>query len=215
MEAEVLKASHREITGKKVKNLRKEGKLPAIIYGQGVTPIPITLDLKEATKLLKNTSSSSLLTIEVDGEKHNTLVRERQRDFIRGMYKHIDFLVVSLTEKVKAKVNLLLEGEPPAIDLHGGMMLTGLGQVEVESFPQDLPERIVVDLSGLMNVGDGIYVKDLPVPDNVEVLDDPEEMIVMIASQVLSEKGDEEEFDEGAEPEVIEKGKKDEDDEDE
>ena len=206
MDKIVLNAERREVIGKKVKLLRNEGKLPGIIYGKSTESIPIILDLKEATKILKATSSSSLLTINIDGEEFSTLVRERQRDFIRGNYLHVDFLSVSLTEKVRAKVNIVAEGEAPALNDIETLLTSGLDQIEVESLPQDLPEKFTVDLSSLEKVGDGIYVRDLEIPPNVELLADPDEMIVVITLQIIVEE--EEEIDEEAllEGELLEEG---------
>lgn len=206
MDKIVLNAERREVIGKKVKLLRIEGKLPGVIYGKSTESIPIILDLKEATKILKATSSSSLLTINIDGEEFSTLVRERQRDFIRGNYLHVDFLSVSLTEKVRAKVNIVAEGEAPALNDIETLLTSGLDQIEVESLPQDLPEKFTVDLSSLEEVGDGIYVRDLEIPPNVELLADPDEMIVVITLQIIVEE--EEEIDEEAllEGELLEEG---------
>ena len=206
MDKIVLNAERREVIGKKVKLLRNEGKLPGIIYGKSTESIPIILDLKEATKILKATSSSSLLTINSDGEEFSTLVRERQRDVIRGNYLHVDFLSVSLTEKVRAKVNIVVEGEAPALINIETLLTSGLDQIEVESLPQDLPEKFTVDLSSLEEVGDGIYVRDLEIQPNVELLADPDEMIVVITLQIIVEE--EEEIDEEAllEGELLEEG---------
>lgn len=196
MDTNVLKAEPRDIIGKKVKLLRKDGKLPGIIYGKGKKPIPITLELREASKLLRGVSSSTLLTIEVDGKEHTTLVRERQRDFIRGNYLHIDFLEISLKDKVKAKVNFVFEGIAPAIEAYEGLLITGLDQVEVESLPADLPEKIVIDLTVLENMGDGIFVRDLEFPENVVVIGNLDEMVAVITSQAIVEEEEDEEVDE-------------------
>jgi len=196
MDKVVLNAEHRVVRGKKVKLLRNEGKLPGIIYGKSTESIPIMLNLKEATKILKATSSSSLLTIEIDGEEYSTLVRERQRDFIRGNFLHVDFLAVSLTEKVRARVNIVTEGEAPALINFEALLTSGLDQIEVESLPQDLPEKFTIDLSALEEIGDGVYVRDLEIPPNVELLVDPDEMIVVISLQIIVEE--EEEIDEEA-----------------
>lgn len=194
MDKIILAAKRRDRVGKKVKMVRKEGGLPAVLYGKGTEAFPIILDLKEATKVLTATTSSSLLTIDVDGEEFTTLVRERQRDFIRGNYLHVDFLVVSLTEKVKAKVKISFEGEAPALSVYESILTTGLSQIEVESFPQDLPEKISVDLSTLMEVGDGIYIRDLELPDKVDVMDDENEMVIVVSAQIIVEEEEEEEI---------------------
>jgi large subunit ribosomal protein L25 len=212
-----IKAHQRGLTGKKVKVLRSEGKLPAIVYGKDVEPLPILLDLREATRVLRGVSSSSLLTLEIDGTEYDALVRERQRNVISGEYLHIDFLAVSLTEKVRTLVNVVLEGEPPAIKDFDAILINGLDRVEVECLPSDLPEKIVVDISSIEGIGDGVYVKDLILPLDVEILEDLEDMIVVATAPTLIVEEIEEEVEEEeegeVEPEVIEKGKKEEDEE--
>jgi large subunit ribosomal protein L25 len=176
---------------------------------------PITLDLREATRLLGKLTASSLVTIELDGEEKSALVREKQRDFIRGTLLHVDFQAVSLTEKIRAKVGIVLTGVSPAVKDLNGVVVAGLDEVEVESFPQYLPERIVIDIAALEKIGDGIYVRDIPISENVEILDDPAEMIVVVTLPAEEEEVEapEEVVAEAEEPEVIEKGKKEEEEE--
>ena len=201
MDKIVLKAKRRDIIGKKTKYLRLDGGLPAVVYGKTTPTFPVLLDLKSASKILRAATSSSLITIDVEGEEYTTLVRELQRDFIRGNYLHVDFLAVSSTEKVKASVDVIHEGVAPALALYECLLTTGLTQVEVESFPQDLPEKITVDLSSLMEVGDGIYIRDLDLPDNVEIFADSNDMLVVVSAQIIVEEEEEieEEFDEDGE----------------
>ena len=102
MEKVVIQAEKRNVTGKQVRALRREGKLPAVIYGHGIDPISIVLNAHEANKTLARATSSSLITIELDGSQYPTLVREKQLDFIRNTPIHVDFLAVSMTEKITA-----------------------------------------------------------------------------------------------------------------
>lgn len=217
MEKIKLPANRRTRIGKKVKQLRREGKLPAIIYGKGVVPVPIVMDRAEATKVLRDVSRANILAIDVDGEEYNALVRDRQWDFITGDYLHVDFLAISMTEKVRTEVNVFLEGTAPATENFDAVLITGLDRLEVEALPEDLPDSIAVDVSGLENVGNAIYVKDLLLSDAVTLLSDPEEMVVLVSSTFVEEVEEEEEIDElveeGVEPEVIEKGKKEDEEE--
>lgn len=213
MEKILLKAEPRTVIGKQVNRLRREGKLPAVIYGSKIDPKPITLDLREATKTLSTVSSSSLVTIVLSGKEYPSLVREKQIDFIMGTLKHIDFLAVSLTEKIRASVSVVFTGEAPAIKDHNAILSSGLSQIEIEAYPQDLPESFTVDISVLENIGDSILVKDIPVSENVEILSDLEEMVLFASSQKAEVEEEEEleeetELEEEVEPEVIEKGKK-------
>jgi large subunit ribosomal protein L25 len=179
MEKVVLKATRRTVTGKQVSALRRAGKLPAVIYGHRTEPLSITLDAHSASLALGKIGSSSLITVDVDGQEYPALVRERQRDFIRGTLRHIDFLAVSLTEKIRAEVRIEVSGVSPAVKDLDAVLVTGLHALKVECLPTDLPDRVIVDISGLAQVGDGIRVKDIVVPDQVSILDDPDEMVVV------------------------------------
>lgn len=216
----VLNAIKRSLIGKKVKTLRHEGKLPAVIYGYNLDATPIALDAREASKTLSTVSSSTLITMNIDGDKHAVLVRERQRDIIRGDLIHVDFQAVSLTETVRAKVRISIEGESPAISEFGALVVTGLEELEIECLPNDLLELIVVDISDLEKVGDAIFVKDIDFPEGITSLDDPETMVAVVtmpAAEPVEEEVEEEELEEEyglpAEPEVIERGEPREDEE--
>jgi large subunit ribosomal protein L25 len=217
MEKVILKAEKRELTGKQVKVLRREGKLPAVIYGKGIESTPIVLDRKETTTKLGKVSSSTILTIDLAGKEQPTLVREIQKDFIKNEIIHIDFLAVSLKEKLRTAVSINLTGESPALKEYDAMVVPGIEHIEVECLPQDLPESITVDLSTLKEIGDAIYVKDLPAIANVEFLTNPEDLVVVLSA--VKEEAIVEEVVEGAEgaaePEVIEHGKKEEEGEEE
>ncbi|MCB2179570.1 50S ribosomal protein L25 [bacterium] len=212
-----LTANRREVIGKKVKVLRREGKLPAIIYGKSQEPLPIVLDLRDTTKILREVSRATVLTIDVDGEEITALVRERQRGILSGLYEHIDFLAISMTEKVRTQVNIFVEGKSPAEEEFGAIVMTGADSVEVEALPADLPESLTVDVSELVNIGDTITVADLVLPKGVDILSDPTEMLAVIthAAQELVEEEEEgeEEGDFDAEPEVIGREEDEEDEE--
>jgi large subunit ribosomal protein L25 len=215
MEKVVLKATPRTLTGRHVRALRRTGQLPGVIYGHNVEPINISLDGREAGRVLGRTSSSSLVTIDLDGKQYPSLVREKQQDHIKRILIHVDFQVVSLTEKIRANVGIVLIGLSPAVKDFNAMLINGLSELAVEAFPQDLPERITVDISTLIKIGDGIHVRDLILSDKVTVMDAPDEMIILATAPAKEEVEEvvtpEVEAVEGAvEPEVVEKGKKEE-----
>jgi len=212
MEKTVINATRRPVTGKKVGALRREGKLPAVLYGYKIESTPILLDHHEASRILAPLSKSHIVTIVLDGKEHAALVREKQKDFIRNSLLHVDFQVVSMTEKIRTKVSVVLEGVSPAVKDFNGVVVSNLSEVEVEALPGDLPESLVVDIASLTQIGDAVYVRDLPVPPGVEILTPEEELVVNITG-VAAEEEVVEEVAEGAEPEVIEKGKKEEEDE--
>ncbi len=212
MEEVVLKADRRTILGKQVSAIRRQGRLPAVIYGHNIEPMSIELNLKEASKSLTGLAPSALITLDVEGTPHKTLVREKQRNKITGTLLHVDFLAVSMTEKLRSEVYLELVGLAPAIKDFSGVLVSGTDEVEVECLPQDLPERITVDVSGLAKIGDGIYIRDLIVPEGVKILDDPDTMVALITAQAAEEVEVAPVAEEvvAEEPEVIEHGKKEE-----
>ncbi len=212
MERVRVKAERRSLLGKKVRRLRREGKLPGILYGAHIEPIPIALDYRTAYKALRNVGSSTLVEVELEGEVYTTIVRERQRDVITGQWLHIDFQALSLTETVEAEVPIVLENEAPAVRLYGATLVQQLETLTVEALPTDLPEQVVVDLRQLDKVGAVITVEDLAktLGKGVRVLDPMDEIVVA----AVAPEGEEEvaaEAPEAGEPEVIEKGKKAED----
>jgi large subunit ribosomal protein L25 len=222
----VLEAQKRTLKGKKVKALRREGFLPGIIYGRlaknQIDPIAIQLDLHEASKTINKLTGSSLVRLIVDDKEYPVVLREAQKDVIYGTLKHVDFMAVSLTEKLQTAVPIELIGQAPAEISMAAVVVTGISELEIECLPQDMPERIEVDATVLVDIDSAIYVKDLDLPDTYEVLTDPEELIAGVTYVTIEEEEEEEEedelaelLDEDMEPEVIEKGKKDEDIEEE
>ena len=214
MEKIVINAVKRTVIGKQVGVLRRAGKLPGVIYGNKVEPIAITMDLKQSTHILNNATTSSIIQIDLEGVEYATLVRERQKDYLKNRFIHIDFQAVSQTEKIKAEVGIEFVGISPAIKDFSGVIVEGITAIEVEALPKDLPERFVVDISQLGEIGDAIYIKDLSIPANVDVLSTLEDMIVMVSAPAAEEEVEVVETEELAEePEVIEKGKKEEEEE--
>ncbi len=217
MEEVVIHANRRQVFGKKVGALRREGVLPAVVYGSKIESIPISLDMREESQTLEKLSPSALVVVDVDGEQHYTLVRDKQRNPVRRSIIHVDFQAVSLTEKVRADLNINLVGDAPAVETYLGIVVPSLEQLSIESLPKDLPDKINVDISGLLEIGDSVLVGDLVVPDGVEILSDPDEVVVVVIAQAAEEveEVEEEEIDEDAEPEVLERGKREDEEEEE
>lgn len=214
MEKVVLKATKRDVTGKQVKALRREGKLPAVIYGRHLEPIAISMDAHTTSLAMAKVTASSLVTLDVDGTEYPALVRERQRNYIKGVLTHIDFLAVDLTEKIRTMVGVNFVGISPAVKDYNGVLVHNLERLEVECLPTDLPERITVDISVLKQIGDGVRVRDVAatISDNVVILNDEDEMVAVVtaskdeAAAVPGAEGAE-----SAAPELsVERGKKDE-----
>ena len=211
MEQFELRAEKRTIIGGRVKGLRREGVVPAVLYGPKTEPIPIQCDERELQRVLARAGGTNLISLRIGRARKPkmALAREVQRDVITNELYHVDFYQVVMTEKVHAEVNITLTGEPPAVQQKEFMLLQGTDSVEIECLPGDLIHSIELDVSNL-GVDDAIYVKDLQVPDNVTILTDGEELVANV--QHLRVEEEEEEVEEEVEVapeevEVIAKGK--------
>jgi large subunit ribosomal protein L25 len=214
MEKVVLNATKRDVVGKQVKALRREGKLPAVIYGRHTQPININLEAHSASLALAKLTSSSLVTVNVDGTEYATLVREKQRDYIKNRLLHVDFLAVSLDEKIRTYVVVNFIGVSPAVKDYNAVLVKNLEQLEVECLPTHLPERIDVDISVLNRPGEGIRVRDVKISDDIRILNDADTMVAVATFAKVEEEGAAVPGVEGAaptstEPELsVERGKK-------
>ncbi len=214
----ILPADHRKVIGKKVKVLRREGKLPAIVYGSGIEPTPIVMDMHEATKSLRTVTSSTLVLLDIEGKEQLALVRDRQVDRLKNMILHVDFLAVSMGQTLQATVPIRLVGHAPVLDDFDALVMQDTESLEVEVLPKDLPEVIEVDVSVLTELGSSISITDLDLSEGVNVLTDPDTLIAVALSAAREEEEEEEEEEllpEDAEPELIERGKQEEDEEEE
>lgn len=211
-----LEAQPRVVTGKKVGQLRREGFVPATIYGPKLEPVNIQIPYRLLELTLLKAGGTSLIDITVDGKKHSVLTREVQRDTIRRTITHVDFFALNLKEKIRADIPLHLVNESPAVQAKKGILMTAATSLTVEVLPANLMHFIEIDLSKLVEVGDAIHVRDLDLGSDVTFVNDPDEMIARItqSSAARSEEdlAAEEEEASGAEPEVIHKGKQDEED---
>ncbi|NIS79431.1 MAG: 50S ribosomal protein L25 [Anaerolineales bacterium] len=189
----VLNAKKRTMTGSQVKQLRRQGILPAVLYGVGVESTPLELDEREATRTLATVGASTLVTLKVGKDTHQVLVRELQRDFIRQNILHVDFLKVAMDVTIRTEVPIDLIGESGAVKEYGGLLVSGLNVIEVEALPGNLPDRIEVDIAALAEMDDVITVADLDVGEEVEILTSPEEVLASIVYQVEEVLEEEEE----------------------
>jgi large subunit ribosomal protein L25 len=207
MEKIVLKAAKRNVVGNKVGALRRQGKLPAVLYGHRIETTPILLDAFEGAQTLSHLTSSSLVTIDLDGKQYLAQVREKQRDIIKNRLVHVDFQIVSLTEKMRTKVGIELTGTAPAVKNFNAVIHNVLTALEVECMAQDLPKRIAVDISSLAELGDSVHVRDLVLSEKVKILTDPEEVVAIATASKQEEISVEVPVGEEAAPEEIERSK--------
>lgn len=187
-----LSATPRNLVGRKVKTLRKQGLVPATIYGKKVKSVSVSVKTDEFTKVFQEAGESGLVELTIEGEKktaglpagRQVLVHSVQTDPVRDTLLHVEFHQVDLKEKVRTHVPVECTGEPAAVANKLGVLLTIADEVEVEALPTDLPEKLVIDISGLAEVDAEVKIKDLNVPTGVVVLTDVEQTLVKIGALV-------------------------------
>ena len=182
-----LTASFRKVFGRKVKRLRREGILPANVYGKKIKSQSISVPFKEFLKVFNQAGETKLVDLHLDGKKMPVLINNVTYHPLTDSPLHADFHQVDLKEKVIAHVPLAILGEAPAVKGKLGVLLTNLDELEVEALPSDLPEKIDVDVSTLKEVDQSIKIKDLKVGAKVIILSDPELEIIKIAPLVSKE----------------------------
>lgn len=211
-----IDADARTVVGKKVKQLRREGLVPAVIYGIN-DPITIQMDKILLRRVLRRAGTTNLINISVGDGIRTVLARDIQQHLTRGDIIHVDFQEVDLKVKITAEASLVLVGRSKMMEDALGSDVLSLTSVEIEALPDDLIAEIEVDVSQLASADESIYVSDLPVPAGVTILADPETAVARFEYARLEEEEEEEEL-EGFEAtadsvEIIEKGKVEEEEE--
>ncbi len=182
-----LQVNERKVLGKKVKRLRKEGLLPANVYGKDVKSLAVELPVKEFEKTFKEVGETGLVDLKVDGKMKPVLIHNVQYDPLSHEPLHADFYQVNLKEKVKTSVPVSFVGEPQAVTNKVGILLEQISELEVEALPTDLPENIEVNVERLANVDDQITVADIKAPTGVTVLSDASQVVAKIGELVTKE----------------------------
>lgn len=177
----IVKASLRR--DEKPAFLRRQGKIPAILYGKEVKPIKLALEKKEFIPILRQAGESSLVNLELPDDKESRFIlfKEPQLDPLTGEIIHCDLYQIKMGEKLRTEVPLEFIGESPAVKEQGGILVTNKTELEIECLPRNLPPEIEVDLSVLKEIDDQITVGRIKLPEGIEVLDAPEESVVVVA----------------------------------
>ena len=208
-----LKAKIREKIGKKVKTLRKQGILPAVLYGPEIKNLNIELDSKEFENIYKEAGESSLISLRVGDKNFSVLIHEVKKDPLTGKPIHADFYQPILTEKVEATVSIVFEGESLAIKELGGTLVREISEIEVKALPKDLPHEIKVNVDGLKTFDDEILVKDLKLPQGVTVQRDKNEIVAVVTPPETEKIEEELEKPVEEKPEEVEKAEEKEEEE--
>ena len=188
----------REVLGKKVKVLRRSGITPANIYGNKVESRSIQMPTDDLMRILKEAGRTEIVYLSLDGEERPAFVHGVQRNPVTDVVLHVDFLQIDLTKKVKIEVRVHLVGVAPAVDTHQGILVQALGHVTVEALPTEVPSEIEADVAVLEEIDQSLHVSDLSLPEGVEMITDPGQMIAKVEPPVV-EVVDEVEVEEGEE----------------
>jgi large subunit ribosomal protein L25 len=183
-----LKAKVRSAIGKGLYALRTSGKIPAVLYGPGVDAVPIELEAKAATLMLNGLTGSTLIKLMVDQKAYSVLLRDIQRDSIRRTILHADFYAVPTDRAIRVRVPLHFTGVSAAVRDFSGILVPVLNDLEVECLPKDLVSGISVELAPLEKIGDSIAIKDLALPPGIHVLMDTNETVVTVTAQMAEEE---------------------------
>ncbi len=191
MKISELTADKREKVGKGIaRKLRREGKIPAILYGHKIKPLPLSVKAKDFYSLVHSHEGTSFIVkLNLnDGETHTAIIKEAKRNPLRDGYLHIDFQKIQMDKKISAFVPIVIKNEEECKGIEvGGVLQHGIWEVEVEALPKDLPEHLEVDISSL-EIGDAVRVEDLPFPEGVIPLSDPSEIVLTIVPPTVYEE---------------------------
>lgn len=195
MEKIELEVAKREVLGKKVRALRRGGIIPAHLFGNNVEPVPLQCDALELKHVLDKAGKTHLVDLKVDKAKRATkaVVREIQRDPVKGSVLHVDFYQVRMTDKIKVDVPIILVGEAPALKIMGNVLMRELDKLAIECLPDDIPDHVEVDISVLEESHQAVRVGDIEVPEGVSVVTDFEHDVARIGMLRLAEVEEEEE----------------------
>jgi large subunit ribosomal protein L25 len=212
----VIKAKARVKLGKEhAKKLRREGIIPAVVYGAQTTPLPLEVEAKGFYALLRSGLGENIIvTLDIDDSKNGdkkVLIRELQRDPVWGTILHIDFQQISLTQKLTINIPIHLVGTSIGVQQDGGILQHVLRELEVECLPTDIPEKVEVDVAGL-KIGDSIHVGDIKL-EHVEILTDPQGSIVSVVPPTVFKEPEVAPAATAEEPEVITEKKEEEEEE--
>ena len=176
-----ISAKPRKILGRKVKNLRKEGLLPAVLYGPGIENKPLEVQLADFEKVFKEAGENTLVTLEVAADKkYQVLTHNIKRDPLTETPLHVDFYQPALDKKIEGEIPIVLEGEAPAVKNLGGTLIKNIAEIKVRALPQDLPKEFRVNIDNLKTFENHISVKDLNVPQGVEVFREANEILIQV-----------------------------------
>jgi len=213
-----IKGKKREVFGKNAsRRLRREGKVPAILYGPAAENVSLSLDKKDLFDILRSeTGENTIFKVSFDSQVQDVMIKDLQKDPSSDELLHVDLILIAMDKEIRVEVPVVLVGEAVGVKSEGGFVDFGLRELEIECLPKDIPEHIAVDLTDL-HLHQSIKVEEITPPEGVTFISEPDSVIAMIQAQAKEEEVVEEELEEEVaviageeEPEVIKKEKADE-----
>jgi len=191
----MIKLKAKQKTSKKPEEIRKEDKIPGIIYGPEIENQGIEMELKDFEKVYEEAGESSLINLEIDGKKEDflVLVHDVQYGPLSGRPTHVDFYQPLLKQETEVTIPIVLEGKSPAVKNLDATLVKNISEIDVKALPRNLPQEIKVNVKSLQEFGDVIKVKDLPVPSGVTIDRDPEDIVISVSEPERLEEEEEEE----------------------
>jgi large subunit ribosomal protein L25 len=176
-----LESKTRDVFGRKTNKGRREGLVPAVVYGRGIKTESLWVNTLDLERLLKKAGESTVIDLLIDGKNsRNVIIYEIQKDPVTDKFRHIDFFQVRMDEEIETEVELFFAGESPAVKEQGGVLVKSLSEITVKCLPGDLPSEIIVDISTLKTFEDHICIKDLKISPKVEIDLDPETVVALV-----------------------------------
>ena len=185
-----LPVEPRQVTGKKVAQLRRSGVLPANIYGRGLQSVSVQVKQDEMDRTLRAATANEVIDVKVSGESEvrPVVIHKIQRHPLTGSPLHADLFQVSLTQKMRADVPLIVIGTSDAVTTFGGVLVHSLEALHIEALPLDIPTHIEVDITSIVELEQSVHVRDLPIPANVTVISDPDVVVVKVGAPRIAEE---------------------------
>jgi large subunit ribosomal protein L25 len=182
-----LQVQKREILGRQVNSLRKQGLVPAELYGQGIKNAHLSVSARDFKKIFISAGESTVINLVLDSKKHPVLIHDVSFDYLSGDPIAVDFYQVRMDKKIELKIPLEFVGISQAVKEKGGILIKVLHEIEIEALPADIPHSFIVDISKLSDIGQSIHVKDLNIPKGVEI-DDMEAVVATVSAKVTEEE---------------------------
>ncbi len=190
MDTPTVTLSPREVTGKKVKKLRRNGLAPVHFYGRGVDSLTLQVEAASLRRVIAAAGRNVPVRVRIEGRDGEEIcfIRDAQRHPVSEDLLHVDFYRVDVTRVVLAEVPVLLDGDAPAVRNLGGVLLQPFSSLEVESLPLDMPSALHVDVTGLEDFEGAMRIGDIPIPDGVTILRDDEEVVARVSAPRIEEE---------------------------